>query len=199
MLRKICIYDYGIGNYSSVENAFKNLGCKIIISNNFKDLDSSDGIIFPGVGSFPMVMRNINKKSFKSKIHKLVKKQKPILGICLGMQILAECSDEISFTKGLSIIPGKIKYNNSKIPNIGWKKIKFNSSKSKYDILNNKYFYFLHNLSYRGPTKYQKAISTKPFKVTAIIEKNNVVGVQFHPEKSQFSGKKFLSIFLGIN
>ncbi len=199
MLNTICIYDYGTGNYSSVENALKKLGRKVLISNHMNILKKSDGIIFPGVGSFPTAMNSINKKKIKNQLIRLIKNKKPILGICLGMQILTECSEEISFSKGLSIIPGEIKYNISKKTNIGWKKIHFISSKSKYHSLNNEYFYFLHSLSYKGPIKYQKAITKKTFEVTAIIEKENVVGVQFHPEKSQLSGMKFLSIFLGIN
>jgi glutamine amidotransferase len=199
MLKIVCIYDYGTGNHSSVENAIKKLGSKVLISNNIDVLKKSDGIIFPGVGSFPMAMNNLNKKKIKNQIIKLIKNKKPILGICLGMQILTESSEELLFTKGLSVFPGMIKYNILKKPNIGWKKIEFISTKSKYYCLNDQYFYFQHSLSYKGPTKYQKAVVKKPFMVTAIIENDNVTGVQFHPEKSQLSGEKFLSIFLGIN
>lgn len=197
MQKIVCIYDYKTGNYASIENAFKKLNCKIQISNDLKVLDKANYIIFPGVGSFPLAMKILKKNNFKKNLKKIIKKNIPILGICLGMQILTNFSEEIKSTKGLAIIPGKIKKNKKNKPHIGWNKIYFTSKKSKFFRLNKEYFYFLHNFSYQGSNKFIKATTINNNNIVAIIEKNNVIGVQFHPEKSQSAGLNFLRIFLG--
>tara|TARA_B100000989_G_scaffold296386_1_gene279522 strand:+ start:16939 stop:17535 length:597 start_codon:yes stop_codon:yes gene_type:complete len=198
MQKIVCIYNYDTGNYSSIENALKKLDCKIHISNDSKVLDKANYIIFPGVGSFPVAMKKLKKNNFKDNLKKIIKKNIPILGICLGMQILADFSEEIKPTKGLAIIPGVIRKNKQNKTNVGWNKIHFTSKKSKFFGLNKEYFYFLHNFSYQGSSKFIKATTNKKNNIAAIIEKNNVVGVQFHPEKSQSAGLNFLKIFLGI-
>tara|TARA_Y100000590_G_C15525468_1_gene941056 strand:- start:53 stop:655 length:603 start_codon:yes stop_codon:yes gene_type:complete len=192
----VSIYNYGSGNLSSLKNAFRDFNCKIIISKDIKTIKNSDYIIFPGDGSYPMAMTYISQNKHEQEIKEILKMKIPVLGICLGMQIMAASSDEIKFTKGLSVIPGQVKYLPNKIPNIGWEKINFVSNKSKFFDLNNKYFYFLHSLAITNNNQFTQAVISDKNHSPAIVEKDNFIGVQFHPEKSQQAGKDFFSIFL---
>ena len=182
--------NYSIGNFGSLIGTFENLNYNIKVSNHKKELENSDLIILPGVGTFPEAMENLKKLKLDKYLKKLSKKKKRILGICLGMQLLTYSSNELAFTKGLEIIEGKFEYLKSH--NIGWSKLNFNKKKNNTIKKNAGYFFFQHNMKYIGPKKNIHAFSKGFENPVSIIRKNNTIGVQFHPEKSQLAGHNFL-------
>ena len=198
----IIIIDYGIGNTHSVFNAIKYLGySKIKISDNIQDIHNSDALILPGVGAFEACINNLKKRGIIPTLNEEVLiKKKPILGICVGMQLLATSSEENGLHNGLDWIKGKVKKlelpNNLPIPHVGW-----NNTNINFDnplITNNKHtnFYFDHSYHFECDSKYVFAESSYGIRVTAGIQKDNIFGVQFHPEKSQVAGLKLFRGFL---
>ncbi len=201
-MKPICIIDYGSGNIQSIVNALNFLGISTNIINDPKKLGFYEKIILPGVGSFEFAKKNLDKSSFSNSIIELVNsKNVKLLGICLGMQLLYEYSEEDNGCKGLGIISGnvsKIKIKeNLRVPNIGWRKVKIKKDTS---LLNNikidPIFYFVHSY---GCENVDKDIVTgvlsygKNYDV--IIESENIFGTQFHPEKSQTAGLQILKNF----
>ena len=191
-------YGSGSGNITSLINSFKNCkpNLKVTHSDTLDDIEKSEIIIFPGVGSFDHAMSNIKKLEIDKKIREIVKrKEKKILGICLGMQILFESSEE-GIVEGLCILSGKVKKIYPYIKyrtNFGWNKII--SKNNKY--LNGKHFYFAHSYYVDTKVNLNTAYSViNNFKLISFIKKNNIYGVQFHPEKSSYAGLEFISNFL---
>ena len=192
MIKKIAVVDYGVGNISSIFGTLNRLGCDTYVGNNEKDLQNSDLVILPGVGTFPSAIKNLNKKKLILPIKKIAKKNKPILGICLGMQLLTNSSKELKFSQGLGLIPGKVLNLNSKKFNIGWSSISV-KEKNMFSNFSKKYFYFQHQFRYFGPKSFIYSVSNTKEKIPCIIKNKNIVGVQFHPEKSQDNGLNFLN------
>ena len=194
MKKNILIFDYGSGNYSSIYRTIKRFNNKVEIGNSKKKLRKSDVIILPGVGTFPKAMEKIKKNSILKDLKSIIKKGKDILGICLGMQLFSESSPEIENTIGLKLLEGKTK----QLPfenHIGWNKVNF-KSKSIFKYLDGKSFYFQHQYYIDSKYKYEKGffkIRNKNF--IAMIKKKNILGVQFHPEKSQSAGLDFFKIY----
>ncbi|MDA7485750.1 imidazole glycerol phosphate synthase subunit HisH [Candidatus Pelagibacter ubique] len=203
--KPIGIIDYGSGNLQSIVNALNYLKIPNKIVNDSNDLHLFSKAILPGVGSFEYGMKNLAQTSFSNSILELVKSQKiSILGICLGMQLLYESSEEDNGCKGLGIIPGKVKRiknkNDIRVPNIGWRKI-VNSNKSMLlkEVEIEPIFYFVH--SYACEALNKKAVTgilNYGESYDAIIETDYVYGTQFHPEKSQAAGLKVLKNFSQI-
>jgi len=213
----VVILDYGSGNIKSVYNSVKKTlqnfenKCHVKVSNNVFDLKNADKIILPGVGSFNQCMQNISKTNYllETLTNEIINKQKPFLGICVGMQILANYGYEIKKTKGLSWISGNVKSLNNyvdnkkdiKIPHMGWNNLNIrNNSKIFQNINNIDQFYFVH--SYFFDVKDNKNIICDTYygiKIPAIIQKDNIFGFQFHPEKSGNSGLKILNNWLKIS
>ena len=194
----IGLINYEAGNIRSVENALERLGQKFFISDDIEKLKKADKIIFPGVGNAEMAMKNLQKKSLDIFLKNC---QKPVLGICLGMQIFFEFSEEGS-TPCLNIFPGKInKFDDKKcpqIPHMGWNDIEINKKNnfltSDFD---KKFFYFVHSF-FVPVCKYTIATCFYGEKFSAAVNKDNFFGVQFHPEKSGDIGEKLLENFLKI-
>jgi glutamine amidotransferase len=194
----IAIIDYKAGNLASVANAFRRLDTDFIITNKIADLEQSDGIIFPGVGHAYAAMSAVNEVQLDGWLKQT---KKPLLGICLGMQLLFEGSEE-GDTKTLGIIPGYLKKFDSakgKVPHMGWNT--FNTFKDDHPLLKglskDSYFYYVH--SYYAPVN-EATIATcdyiNPF--ASVVVKDNFFGVQFHPEKSGESGEILLKNFLSL-
>jgi len=199
----IIIIDYGLGNLGSVKNALNKLGVDSIISNLIKVITAGSGLILPGVGSASEGMKNLRKSGLDKLIIKQVKNKKPILGICLGMQLLFSSSEEGN-TRCLNVIEGKVKkFNNKlKVPQIGWNQVQIQNSKVKNifnQISNDSYFYFVHSY-YCIPTDENINIGMTNYGINfcSAIEDKNVFGVQFHPEKSGKDGLKLLKNFIDI-
>lgn len=201
---KIGIIDYKINNITSIKNVLKKLKYRFQIVNYRSDLSDLDAFILPGVGSFPYGIKNLNKNNMIKKIKfEVLTKKKPILGICLGMQLFSTISEENQVTKGLDLIRGNVEFikPNSKLktPIVGWYKVKkYKNCNLLKDIKNNSYFYFDHSLRYN--LKNKKNIIASAFhnktEVISVIKKKNIYGVQFHPEKSSEQGLKLISNFL---
>ncbi|MFA0833712.1 MAG: imidazole glycerol phosphate synthase subunit HisH [Methanobacterium formicicum] len=202
---KVAIVDYGMSNLGSVSRAVEECGGDPIITNKSSDFEIVDKIILPGVGSFRDGIRNIKKLGLDKILSKQVLKDKiPILGICLGMQLMATKGWEIEEKKGLGWIDGEVKLFNQckseRIPHIGWNEVNFINKSSLFkDIPSGKDFYFVHSYHFICNNE-DNILARTPYcnGFTSAISKNNIFGVQFHPEKSQKIGLKLINNFLSI-
>ena len=195
----ISVVDYGMGNLHSVINALDKLNIECQITDNHQEILESDGIILPGVGAFPQAIEYIKEKGLDLVLNKAVEKQIPLLGICLGMQLLFEESDEFGFHKGLGYIKGKVTKLkvDYKVPQVGWNNLVLeNDSPILKGITNEDYVYFVHSFYAQvSDNKDLNAYVDYGCKVTAVVSNKNVYGFQFHPEKSGAVGLKLLKNF----
>ena len=191
----VVVIDYGAGNIKSIQFAFKRLGVDAILSNNPKIISSADKVIFPGVGEASTAMNMLKQSGLDIIIPKL---KQPVLGICLGMQLMCVSTEEGN-TKGLGIFNTKVKRfsTSEKVPQMGWNTIYNLRSNLFNNIKENEYMYLVH--SYYAETSHE-AISTTNYELefTTAIQQNNFYGVQFHPEKSSHAGEQLLKNFLDL-
>lgn len=200
----ITVIDYKMGNLHSVMNALNFIGADAIVSSDIADLRRADKLILPGVGAFPDAMALLEATGLKNEIISECKDGKPILGICLGMQLLFEESLEFGVTKGLGLIPGRvisIDAHGLKIPHIGWNSLTHHiSDKLICGVNDGDYVYFVH--SFRADTADEYIVSSSQYgeKIPAIVKSSelNVRGAQFHPEKSHDTGLKMFKNFADI-
>lgn len=195
------IIDYGMGNLASVERAFEKLGVDVKISSKNEDLRNAKSLILPGVGAFRDAIKLLDESGLSAVIKEEVAKGKYLIGICLGMQLLYEKGYEYGEYDGLGLIKGDIEYLdvNLKVPHMGWNNLKFNKQDPilKY-IKEDEYVYFVH--SYYAVSDNQELVSYSDYEkmVPAIVRKNNVYGIQFHPEKSGETGQNILKAYKEI-
>ena len=195
----IGIIDYGIGNLASVEKALNKNGFTTIISDDTLVLDKCKGYILPGVGAFADGMKALHERNIINFLEKVVADNKPLLGICLGMQLLFESGEEDGHNKGLGFLKGTVEKIRTgyKIPHMGWNNICIKKHSILLDCFNNnEAFYFVH--SYQGyPDNNDDVIATCEYgqTISAIVAYNNVFGIQFHPEKSSDKGLIILNNF----
>lgn len=200
----IGIIDYNMGNLASVYNACHLLDTKAQIVKNPQDLKNFDRIILPGVGAFKDAMEHLISTGMNEAIFEFVKSGKPLIGICLGMQLLFESSKEFGHTSGLGLIDGEVvKFDKSKmsedfkIPHMGWNTI-INKEHTLFEGLHNPYLYFVH--SYHAVTNETNIIgkTTYGYSFASAVNKDNIYGFQPHPEKSHNNGLKILKNFINI-
>ncbi|MFH0732386.1 MAG: imidazole glycerol phosphate synthase subunit HisH [Candidatus Omnitrophota bacterium] len=202
----IAVIDYGLGNIRSVSKALERVGAKVKVTDSPGEIAKAEALVFPGVGAFRTGMKNLKEKGILAAILDAVKKDKPFLGICLGFQLLFSESEEHGPTKGLDIIKGKvIRFTGKvKVPHMGWNTVKLQSpqptahSPQLFDnIPNDSYFYFVHSY-YAVPEDKSVVIATTKYGIefASVVNKGNVWGVQFHPEKSSDFGLKILENFV---
>jgi imidazole glycerol-phosphate synthase subunit HisH len=190
---KIGIIDYGVGNVNSLNKSFKSIGLRSIKSDNTEVLEQSDVMVLPGVGSFSYAMDKLKKSKLDKFIIRQSKKNKPIIGICLGMQLLTNSSEENGKHNGLGIIPGKIKQLKNYDFHIGWNNIDVTQRLPFIQKFNNHEFFFNHGFAYDGnDLNILSKTSYGSSSFAAAIMKKNTVGFQFHPEKSQKAGLQIL-------
>ena len=196
---KINIVNLGFNNTFSIFQAFKSLGCKVQLIDEI-DKNKSDLLVLPGVGSYEKGMKTLKEKNFDKYIQDYVSDNNKILGICLGMQLFFSESCEFGKTKGLNLISGKVKKipnKVNKVPHIGWNTVK-TSGNNNFFKDSNKHFYFVH--SYYCEPKNKKLIlgetNLEKLNFCSSVMTNNLIGVQFHPEKSSIAGKNMLTNIL---
>jgi imidazole glycerol-phosphate synthase subunit HisH len=195
----IAIVDYGAGNLKSVTNALDFLKVKYKVTDKAKEIEKADKIIFPGVGSFGDCMQSLEKKSLISVLKKEIGK-KPYLGICLGLQVLFESSDESKGVKGLSIFKGKCRKFDGKglkVPQIGWNSINIVKKELLEGVKDDSYFYFVHSYYVEPEDKAIVATETDyGIEYCSGVSSGNVNAFQFHPERSGEIGLKILENFV---
>jgi len=195
----IAIIDYNMGNLASVENAFRKINANVEVIKNPDEIKNFDKIILPGVGAFGDAMIHLEKTGMKEAILDFAKRGKYMLGICLGMQLLFEKSQEFGEAKGLSLIEGEVDYfkTNLKIPHMGWNKM-FNKENPIFNGLNNPYLYFVHSLHAVCDDKYVIGYTDYDYRFVSAVNKDNIFGFQPHPEKSHNEGLKILENFVNL-
>ncbi len=197
-MKKLVIIDYGMGNLHSVIKALQKMKIPAVLSDKAEVIKAATGIILPGVGAFADAIKEIRKRGLYNIIRKEALAGKPILGVCLGHQLLFSHSEEFGATKGLDLINGRvIKFKTDlKVPHMGWNNAKTVNQKSTLlkGIKDNRFYYFVHSF-YAVPVE-KKVILTETqygdIRFVSAVEKENIFGVQFHPEKS---GEPALKIY----
>ena len=199
--RMIAIIDYDAGNLKSVEKALQFLGQECVITRDFHEIKKADKVILPGVGSFGDAMSQLKKFEFDKVIHEVAAEQKPFLGICLGLQLLFEGSEESEGVEGLHLLDGEIlripEQEGLKIPNIGWNSLDLQNNGRLFENLNgNPFVYFVHSYYLKAREEsIVKATIEYSTHIHASVEKDNIFACQFHPEKSGTVGLQILSNF----
>ena len=192
------IIDYGFGNISSLHSCLMSLGFKVRVSNKRSILKKTNILFLPGVGSFDAGMQSLNEQDLSEFIKLYSDSGKSIVGICLGMQLLFGASKEGKPIKGLSLIPGNIVPVKSISTHIGWNTISNIKIRSPFKEFDKDHFYFNHSFGFEGSDRFvlAKAKISRRESVAAIVKKNNILGIQFHPEKSQTTGSNLLRKFI---
>jgi len=195
----IGIFDYGVGNLQNLKNAIDHLELQNCIVQNPDDLESCDRMLLPGVGAFSPAMENLRASGMFKKLEKKVRQGMPLLGICLGAQLLLDESSEDGRCQGLGWIPGKVRRfkHSLKVPQMGWNQVKFQQQDPIFEKLpSSSYFYFVHSY-FMEPETSSMVLGTTDYghDFASVVHRENLWGVQFHPEKSQQAGLDLLNNF----
>ena len=203
-MTRLAVIDYGMGNRRSVQKALEHVGAGTAITRDHDELRAADGLVLPGVGAFPQGMRNLRDLGLAEVIGERVVQGVPLLGICLGMQLLFDASEEMGGAAGLGLIPGEVTGLNAdglRIPHIGWNEVRFERASPLTAQLpeGGCPLYHVHSFAARpgdpdtviGTTEYGERFAT-------IVSRDAVFGVQFHPEKSSRQGLRMLHGFVGV-
>ncbi|HEX6043793.1 MAG TPA: imidazole glycerol phosphate synthase subunit HisH [Pyrinomonadaceae bacterium] len=195
----IAIIDYGVGNLRSVEKAFAAMGCDAVVSDDEKLLRAADRLVLPGVGAFASCMRSLRERGFESLVRERAAAGTPLLGICVGMQMLFDVSDEFGSTEGLGLLPGRVRRFETElvVPQVGWNRVHQKQKHALFEgVEEGSFCYFVHSF-YCEPANPDLAIGETEYGVryASVVAHNNICGVQFHPEKSQQVGLRMLKNF----
>lgn len=204
MQHKVTIVDYGLGNIFSVSRTFSTLGCAVEIATTGQQILDAQFLVLPGVGAFKKGMNELAKRHFIDPIHAYTQKGKPLLGICLGLQLLFEGSDENGHTEGLSLLPGRVvrivpENTNIKVPHIGWSRLQINNQHARaqsFSFIAQQFAYFVH--SFHPLTANTHVLATTSYhdqEINALVVHEHIMGCQFHPEKS---GENFMPFLKAI-
>ncbi|HEX2268041.1 MAG TPA: imidazole glycerol phosphate synthase subunit HisH [Pyrinomonadaceae bacterium] len=199
-MSQVAIIDYGVGNLRSVEKAFAAMGCEAIVSADESVLRSAERLVLPGVGAFASCMKALRERGFDSLVHERAVSGTPLLGICVGMQMLFEVSDEFGTTDGLGLLRGRVRRfdTNLVVPQVGWNRIKQRRAHPLFaDVADGSFCYFVHSF-YCEPANDDVLVGETEYGMTyaSVVAHNNICGVQFHPEKSQDVGLRMLKNFV---
>ncbi|WP_319506054.1 imidazole glycerol phosphate synthase subunit HisH [uncultured Methanolobus sp.] len=201
-MKKIVIIDYGLGNLRSVQKGLEHAGASVLISSDPEEIKSADGVILPGVGAFKDAMKNVGK--LRDTIDDYVASGKPMLGICLGQQMMMSTSEEGGLTEGLDLVKGQVlrfPHSDLKVPHMGWNSIKITHQHPLFEgIPDGSFVYFVHSY-YVDTGEKNTLISCQygtDFAAAVVNDAGNVIGTQFHPEKSGDVGLKMLKNFVAM-
>lgn len=203
MSTPIALVDYGMGNRRSVQKALEHVGATVIVTSDPEVLGSCAGAVIPGVGAFPKAMATLRELELVGPLRNLAHDGTPILGICLGMQLLFSSSEEIEPTEGLGLLAGKVTFleTTERLPHIGWNEVRFERPSPLTSGLpaSGCPFYHVHSLVSR-PQDSGQVVATAHYgeRFATIVERGNVAGVQFHPEKSSAHGLGLLANFVAV-
>jgi imidazole glycerol-phosphate synthase subunit HisH len=201
---QVVIIDYGVGNLRSVEKAFAATGCDAIVSGDEQQLRAAERLVLPGVGAFGACVRALSERGFDRVVREKVEEGTPLLGVCVGMQLLFEESDEFGATRGLGLLRGRVRRFGDElvVPHVGWNRVTERRVTGRQshalfaDLTQNSFFYFVHSY-YCEPADESVIAGETEYGVryASVVAKANVCGVQFHPEKSQDAGLRLLRNF----
>lgn len=199
---RICVLDYGMGNLRSVEKALEHVGALATVASDAESVRAADGLILPGVGAFPRAMENIRARGLDQLVEEGRVAGKPILGICLGLQLLFDSTTELGSAAGLGLLSGPvdaIDADELKVPHIGWSPVRWEKSSALTEgIPSETPFYFVHSFAPSPETADLLGSAAYGSRFACAAERDNVYGVQFHPEKSSAAGLRLLANFAGI-
>ena len=202
-MSNVAIIDYGVGNLRSVEKAFAATGCEAVVSHDEKVLRAAERLVLPGVGAFGACMKALSKRGFDELVRERVAAGTPLLGVCVGMQLLFETSDEFGATPGLGLLRGRVRRFSDElvVPHVGWNQIAQTRTHPVFaHVADQSYFYFVHSY-YCEPVDENVIAGETEYGVTyaSVVARDNICGVQFHPEKSQHAGLQLLHNFARFN
>jgi imidazole glycerol-phosphate synthase subunit HisH len=202
MTARICILDYGMGNLRSVEKALEHVGATATIASDPATVRAADGVILPGVGAFPKAMERMRERGLEELVAERLDARVPVLGICLGLQLLFESSAELGGAEGTSLLPGdvtELDANGLKVPHIGWSPVRWEKpSRLTEGIASETPFYFVHSFAPNPEPDDLLGSAAYGSRFACAAEQDNIFGVQFHPEKSSSAGLRLLSNFAGV-
>lgn len=190
--RTIGIVDYGVGNHASVWRACQALGYRCRVSSDPAVLDATDALLLPGVGAFPAAMAALHAHDLVGYVQARARHGKPLVGICLGMQLLADASTEHGVTAGLGLIPGQVVPLDRARWHIGWNSIEVVNGDVLLAPSDGESVYFNHSYVFNAPPEYQACLARLDDRFVVGVRRGNMVGLQFHPEKSQAAGRALL-------
>ena len=198
----IAIIDYGMGNLHSVQRAFEYVGAEVVVTAHRETIETALAVVLPGVGAFGKAMSNLEQAGLADVIRQVIVQGRPFLGICLGLQLLFEESNEMGQHRGLNVFGGQVKRLevSLKVPQIGWNQIHIQRPSPLLEgVADGSYAYFVHSY-YVAPTNPEIVLATTDYEIdyASIIGQGNVLGIQFHPEKSQAVGLRILRNFTSL-
>jgi glutamine amidotransferase len=195
----IVIVDYGMGNLRSVQKALERVGAAVVVTGDPAALETSRGVVLPGVGAFGDAMANLQARQLLEPVLRQVERGKPLLGICLGMQLLFDESEEMGRHRGLGLLPGRVvrfPESDLKVPHVGWNQLHTRRGKLLAGIADGAYAYFVHSYCVM-PAEPTDVLATTEYGIefASVVERERIFGAQFHPEKSQEVGLQLLKNF----
>ncbi len=198
----VCELNFGMGNIRSLQKAFEHLGQPVQVTDRADDIIKADAVLLPGDGAFGRAMSELQRLEMVEAVREFHQAQKPILGICIGFQLLFDSSNEFGSHKGLGFLNGGLRRLDAPgkpVPHMGWSETRFvNAGRLNQGIPEKVYFYYVHSFCVPGVHDSATAASNYGEDFTAVVEKDNLFGTQFHPEKSQRWGLKILENFISI-
>jgi glutamine amidotransferase len=198
-LAQVAIIDYGVGNLRSVEKAFAANGCTAVVSSDEKVLRQAERLVLPGVGAFGACINNLVARGFDELVRERVAVGTPLLGVCVGMQMLFQESEEFGASRGLGFLRGRVRRFSADlvVPQVGWNQVRQQNSNPLFaGISDSAFFYFVHSY-YCEPTEPEVIAGETDYggRYASVVARENLFGVQFHPEKSQRDGLRMLANF----